>query len=93
MVHLLFQLSISETTPLLKTSMSQPEVSIPVPECQTKTHSLKEFSSTPSSDCNVQQTSYKRKPVKRQINGVAHFSLKDFDLLKVLGKGTYGKVC
>jgi hypothetical protein len=84
----------SEKTPLLTTSISQPEVSNQASqECQSKTNSLKEFSSNPSSDHNVQQTSYKRKPVRRQMNGVAHYSLKDFDLLKVLGKGTYGKVC
>ncbi|XP_028396044.1 calcium-independent protein kinase C-like [Dendronephthya gigantea] len=71
------KLSISDSTPLLhQTNSSQ--------ESPPKTPS--------SLDSNVQHTGFKKKPVKRQMNGVSSYSLKDFDLLKVLGKGTYGKV-
>lgn len=73
-------------------SISQPEGSFPLPESPTKTHSLKDFPS--GSGNNVENTCIKKKQVIRQMpNGMAHYSLKDFDLLKVLGKGTYGKVC
>ena len=73
-------------------SISQPEGSFALPESPTKTQSLRDFPS--GSGSNVENTSIiKKKQVGRQMNGVAHYSLKDFDLLKVLGKGTYGKVC
>ena len=76
---------------LLGKSTSQSEELFPLPESPNKTHSLNDFPT--SSGCsNVENTSIKKKQVIREMNGVAHFSLKDFDLLKVLGKGTYGKV-
>lgn len=71
---------MSETTPLINKTVSQPE------------NAMSGSAGEPVS-CHVQQIGGKRKQSKQCKNGVGNYSLKDFDFLKVLGKGTYGKVC
>lgn len=97
--HFTFQMSISDNSPFA-TDVQRPSRSISEPESisiipkneitRDETQSLKNFPSK-SFDNDLDKVPKTKRTTRMEMNGI-NFTLAHFDLLKVLGKGSFGKV-